>query len=73
MPCGTWLRLAIPGTRADHTSISRFSTFPAGLSGEGVPYLLDRYQLKSPDGTWTTRSRELPLKDMLIDFGQTAR
>ena len=40
------------------------------LSGEGVPYLIDRYRAKSADDAWQIRTRELPLQDMVIDFGQ---
>jgi hypothetical protein len=43
------------------------------LAGEGVPYLIDRYRAKSADDSWQTRTRELPLQDMLIDFGQAVR
>jgi murein DD-endopeptidase MepM/ murein hydrolase activator NlpD len=39
------------------------------FAGEGVPYLIDRYRVKSAD-SWLTRTRELPLGGMLIDFGQ---
>ena len=45
------------------------TTSPRLLTGEGVPYLIDRYRVKSADGSWQLRTRELPLKDMLIDFG----
>ena len=43
------------------------------LAGEGVPYLIDRYRSKSVNDSWQTRTRELPLQDMLIDFGQAVR
>lgn len=36
-------------------------------AGEGLPYLIDQYRVKSPNG-WESRTRELPLKDMVIDF-----
>jgi Peptidase family M23 len=39
------------------------------LTGEGLPYLIDRYRVKSENGS-QSRMRELPLKDMVIDFGQ---
>jgi Peptidase family M23 len=39
------------------------------LAGEGVPYLIDHYRVKSADDVWQTRNRELPLGGMLIDFG----
>jgi hypothetical protein len=35
-----------------------------------VPYLIDHYRMKSGDNSWQTRTRELPLRNMLIDFGQ---
>ncbi len=40
------------------------------LAGEGVPYLIDHYRVKSTDDVWHTRTHELPLGGMLIDFGQ---
>lgn len=39
------------------------------LAGEGVPYLIDHFRVKSENG-WQSRMREMPLKDMVIDFGQ---
>ncbi len=39
------------------------------LRGEGVPYLIDEYRVKSTGDSWQTRRNELPLKDMMIDFG----
>jgi hypothetical protein len=46
------------------------TTSPKLLAGEGVPYLISRYRIKLPDDSWDERTRELPLKDMLIDFGR---
>jgi murein DD-endopeptidase MepM/ murein hydrolase activator NlpD len=46
------------------------TTSPTLLAGEGVPYLIDRYRAKSAADAWEERTRELPLKDMLIDFGR---
>jgi hypothetical protein len=40
------------------------------LAGEGVPYLIDQYRVKSADESGQTHARELPLGGMLIDFGQ---
>jgi hypothetical protein len=37
------------------------------LAGEGLPYLIDRYRVKSGVG-WQTYTHELPLRDLLIDF-----
>jgi hypothetical protein len=39
------------------------------MAGEGLPYLIDHYHAKSGDA-WQTRMHELPLKDMVIDFGK---
>jgi hypothetical protein len=41
---------------------------PKLLAGEGLPYLIDHFGVKSENG-WSSRTRELPLKDMVIDFG----
>jgi len=46
------------------------ATTPNAFAAEGVPYLIDQYRVKLTDDTWETRTRELPLRDMLIDFGQ---
>lgn len=46
---------------------------PRLLIGEGVPYLLDRYRVKAADDSWQVRTRELPLRDMVIEFGQVDR
>ena len=43
------------------------------LVGEGVPYLIERYRDKSADDSWQIRTRELPLRDTVIDFGQARR
>lgn len=40
------------------------------LLGEGIPYLIDRFRSKSADDVWQVRTRELPLRDMVIDFGR---
>jgi hypothetical protein len=45
-------------------------TSPDPLAGEGVPYVIDHYRVKSGGDVWQTRTRELPLGGMLIDFGQ---
>jgi len=44
---------------------------PKFLAGDGLPYLIDHYRVKSENG-WESRTRELPLKDMVIGFGQWA-
>jgi murein DD-endopeptidase MepM/ murein hydrolase activator NlpD len=42
---------------------------PKLMAGEGLPYLIDHFRVKSQNG-WDSRARELPLKDMVIDFGR---
>jgi hypothetical protein len=44
-------------------------TSASPLAGEGVPYLIDHYRVKSADGAWQTAAHELPLGKMLVDFG----
>jgi Peptidase family M23 len=39
------------------------------LAGEGLPYLIDHYRVKSV-GTWESREHELPMKDLVVDFGK---
>jgi hypothetical protein len=46
------------------------TTSPKLMAGEGLPYLIDHYRAKTGDA-WQTRTHELPLKDMVIDFGQS--
>jgi murein DD-endopeptidase MepM/ murein hydrolase activator NlpD len=46
------------------------TTSPLALMGEGVPYVIDRFRAKSTHGGWQTITRELPMRNMLIDFGQ---
>jgi hypothetical protein len=38
------------------------------LAGEGVPYVIDQYHVKSTGDRWQTHTHELPMRDMLIDF-----
>jgi murein DD-endopeptidase MepM/ murein hydrolase activator NlpD len=41
------------------------------LAGEGVPYLIDRYRSKSAnDGHMELRTRELPLDNSVVVFGE---
>jgi Peptidase family M23 len=49
------------------------TTSPKLLGGEGVPYLIDQYRVKSADNTWQARTHELPLGEMMVDFGQSSR
>jgi murein DD-endopeptidase MepM/ murein hydrolase activator NlpD len=44
------------------------TTSATPLAGEGVPYVIDQYRTKSAGDTWETHSRELPMRNMLIDF-----
>lgn len=53
--------------RAPHLHFE-ITTSAAPLTGEGVPYLIDRFRVRTPDGVWETRVRELPLKGMQIEF-----
>jgi murein DD-endopeptidase MepM/ murein hydrolase activator NlpD len=40
------------------------------LRGEGVPYVIDRFRAKTPAGEWQAYARELPLRKMMVDFGE---
>jgi hypothetical protein len=46
------------------------TTSPKPLIGEGVPYVIDSFRAKTPDGAWQTFTRELPVRNMMVDFGQ---
>lgn len=46
------------------------TTSPEILQGEGVPYVLDHYRVKTPDDIWQTVTRELPMRNDLVDFGR---
>ena len=46
------------------------TTSAVPLAGEGVPYLIDHYRTKATGDAPQSRTRELPLDNMLIDFGQ---
>ena len=39
------------------------------LAGEGIPYVIDQYRVKAPDGAWEAVTRELPSRNMLVAFG----
>jgi murein DD-endopeptidase MepM/ murein hydrolase activator NlpD len=41
------------------------------LAGEGIPYVIDQYRVKAPDGAWDAVTRELPSRNMLVAFGPT--
>lgn len=38
------------------------------LVGEGLPYVIDRYRVKTPENTWKPVARELPVRNMLVSF-----
>jgi hypothetical protein len=46
---------------------------PRLLGGEGLPYVIAGYRAKSVEGSWQLRTRELPLKNMLIDWSPKVR
>lgn len=41
---------------------------PDLLAGEGLPYLIDRFELRGADGSVEVRTNELPVQDMRVDF-----
>jgi murein DD-endopeptidase MepM/ murein hydrolase activator NlpD len=45
------------------------STSPSPLAGEGVPYVIEQYRVKSAGDIWQTVTRELPMRNVLVDFG----
>lgn len=47
----------------------QISTAPDILASEGLPFLIDHYQIKSGDDTWHEHKNEFPMGDVLIDFG----
>jgi murein DD-endopeptidase MepM/ murein hydrolase activator NlpD len=56
--------------RAPHLHF-QVSTSSRLLAGEGVPYLIDQYRVSTAsNGATERRTRELPLKDTLVDFGE---
>lgn len=38
------------------------------LASEGLPYVIDRFRMKRPEGTWQERRKEFPPGDATIDF-----
>jgi murein DD-endopeptidase MepM/ murein hydrolase activator NlpD len=46
------------------------TTSPTALMGEGVPYVIDHFRAKTADGSWQTFTRELPVRNMVVDFGK---
>jgi murein DD-endopeptidase MepM/ murein hydrolase activator NlpD len=47
------------------------TTSARSLAGDGVPYVIDQFRAETPDGVWTTLTRELPTRNMLVAFGPT--
>jgi Peptidase family M23 len=46
------------------------TTSPNILAGEGLPYVINRYRIRAANGEWQARIDELPLSNMVIDFGR---
>src|SRR5688572_561549 len=46
------------------------TTSPKPLFGEGVPYVIDRFRAKTADGSWQSFTREVPVRNMMVDFGE---
>jgi murein DD-endopeptidase MepM/ murein hydrolase activator NlpD len=45
------------------------TTSSTPLAGEGVPYVIDRFRAKAADNNWQSHRRELPMRNMVVDFG----
>jgi len=72
--CGQLLaRIGDSGDAREPHLHFQVSTSSRLLAGEGLPYLIDQYRVKSADNAWQKHSRELPLGNMVIDFGQERR
>jgi hypothetical protein len=41
-----------------------------GMTGQGLPYLIERFSIIDPLGSPRLRAREMPLDGMVIDFGR---
>jgi hypothetical protein len=66
-------RIGMSGdARAPHLHF-QVTTTASVFAAEGVPYVIDEYRVKLPDGTWEKRTNELPLSDMLLEFGDVTR
>jgi hypothetical protein len=44
------------------------TTSPKQFVGEGVPYVIHQFRAKTSDGTWQIFRRELPMRNMIVDF-----
>lgn len=42
---------------------------PDILASEGLPFVIDRFRMRTADGNWTSRIAEFPLDSDVIDFG----
>ena len=58
--------------RAPHLHF-QVTTTPRVFAAEGIPYVIGQYRVKPADGEWESRTNELPLADMLVDFGDPRR
>jgi len=65
-------RIGISGDAREPHLHFEVTNSPRLLVGEGVPYLIEQYTVISTDKTRQIRTRELPLGDMMIDFGGSA-
>jgi murein DD-endopeptidase MepM/ murein hydrolase activator NlpD len=54
--------------RAPHLHF-QVTTTPSVFAAEGIPYVIDEYRAKGVGDEWESRTNELPLGDMLVDFG----
>lgn len=46
------------------------ATTPEILDSEGIPYLIDRYRVRTESGDWELRKREFPMgDDIVVSFG----
>jgi hypothetical protein len=46
------------------------TTSATPLVGEGVPFVFDQFSVKTPDGLSKTVKREIPSRNMLVDFAE---
>jgi hypothetical protein len=56
--------------RAPHLHFQVTTASTGIVAGEGVPYVIEQFRLSTAAGAVQTRTRELPLGGMLVDFGQ---
>ena len=41
---------------------------PDILASEGLPYVIDRFRMKRPEGSWQERRNDFPLGNAIIEF-----